>query len=165
MPEAERETFEPRPADADALPWHLPGGAVRYSHRRLSLHPRIGKPTVEATGGLPRRFERLKDIEAQIEHVERRLTAAYDELRELMAGDRAAFEVAWCRIVDHWRFDEVNALIDEHNEWYPLESKLRIDPHTGDYRGLFGMQWRKLPLDADWALERFPAQLRDQAAG
>ena len=61
-------------------------------------------------------------------------------------------------------FDEVNDLIERHNRWYPAESRLPMDPRTGDYALVNGRDYRLAPLDADWILERFPAELSSVAA-
>jgi hypothetical protein len=34
-----------------------------------------------------------------------------------------------------------------------------MDPRTGDFALVNGEDYRKRPLDAAWALERFPAEL------
>ena len=51
----------------------------------------------------------------------------------------------------------MNELIDRHNRWYPAESRLPIDPRTGDYVLVNG---RQLPprrrWTLRWVLERFP---------
>ena len=57
-----------------------------------------------------------------------------------------------------WSFDEVNALIEAHNRYYPAESRLPMDPRTRTYALVGGEDYRRRPLDAAWALERFPAQ-------
>jgi hypothetical protein len=51
----------------------------------------------------------------------------------------------------------VNDLIDRHNRFYPIESRLPMDPRTRDYALVGGEDYRRRPLDAAWALERFPA--------
>ena len=51
----------------------------------------------------------------------------------------------------------MNELIDRHNRWYPAESRLPMDPRTGDYALVNGRSYRRRPLDASWVLERFPS--------
>jgi hypothetical protein len=53
----------------------------------------------------------------------------------------------------------LNDLIDRHNRWYPVESRLPMDPRTGDYARVNGRDYRLEPLDAEWVLERLPADL------
>ena len=56
-------------------------------------------------------------------------------------------------------FDDLNDLIDRNNRWYPAESRLPMDPRTGDYALVNGRDYRLELLDADWVLERLPAEL------
>jgi hypothetical protein len=56
-------------------------------------------------------------------------------------------------------FYEINDLIDRHNRWYPVESRLPMDPRRGDYALVNGKDYRLAPLDSGWILERFPAEL------
>ena len=51
----------------------------------------------------------------------------------------------------------MNDLIDRHNRYYPIESRLPMDPRTRDYVKIGGRSYRREPLDAAWILERFPA--------
>lgn len=127
------------------------------------LPPRIwtGKPSASQRN-LPRRIERLKAIEHEVERQLGRLAQAYETTRSENAHPEE-FARRWSQMAQSWVFYEVNDLIGEHNEWFPIEAKLRMDPRTGDYRGLFDMEYRKQPLDAAWILERFPAEL--SAAG
>lgn len=64
------------------------------------------------------------------------------------------------RWAEAWRFDEVNVLIRQHDEWYPVERQLPMDPRTGDYVLIAGRPYRRRELDAAWVLEQFPAELR-----
>jgi hypothetical protein len=52
----------------------------------------------------------------------------------------------------------VNELIERHNRWYPVESRLRMDPRTGDYALVNGRSYRRPRLGARWVLERFPSR-------
>jgi hypothetical protein len=107
---------------------------------------------------MPRYMTRLRDITRQTERHERELGEAYAELRERHAGDPAAFAEAWRERVADWSFDETNALIDQHNEWYPVERQLPFDLRTRDYVLIAGRSYRREPLTAEWALARFPAE-------
>ena len=71
------------------------------------------------------------------------------------AGCQGGSARRWDELVRGWSFDEVNDLIDRHNRWYPAESRLPMDPLTGDYALVNGEDYRRAPLDAAWALERF----------
>ena len=48
-------------------------------------------------------------------------------------------------------------LIEQHNDWYPIERQLPMDPRTGDYVRFAGRSYRRPVLGAHWILEHFPA--------
>jgi hypothetical protein len=125
----------------------------------LSRRARQTRRSVEAylrAGVLPRYMERLREIERETEEQRSRLTRAYRLLEEECAGDPDLFARLWRRRADAWRFDKLNALIDEHNEWYPVEASLPMDPRTRDYQRIRGRSYRRDPLDAAWVLREFP---------
>jgi hypothetical protein len=107
-------------------------------------------------GVRPRWMERLGEIDAGIANETRRLQRAYDALRQEHRGDPEAFAARWRALALSWRFDAVNELIHQHNEWFPIERQLPVDPRTRDYVLVGGRPYRRTPLDAEWVLERFP---------
>lgn len=115
---------------------------------------------IEAQAGLPHRIERLLAIERETERLLRRLETEYLEAVEESPQDAATFASGWRERVRRISFLEVNELVDEHNEWFPIEARLRWDLHLQDYRAPFGLPWRKQRIDDEWALERFPPELR-----
>jgi len=125
----------------------------------LPLRLRNFRPDAEgylaALGGPLPYMVRLREIEAMTSGHEEALGAAYDRVAAEVPAD--AFADAWRDEVARWRFDEVNDLIARHNRWYPVESRLRMDPRRRDYALVNGRDYRRQPLDATWALERFPA--------
>ena len=48
-------------------------------------------------------------------------------------------------------------LVEQHNDWYPIERQLPMDPRTGDYVRFAGRSYRRPILGPDWILEHFPA--------
>lgn len=127
--------------------------------RRLALRLRNFRPSAEgylaSLGGPLPYMVRLRQIaEATAAH-EAALDAAWRELARA-TPDEQQFAVAWRQAVERWSFDEVNDLIERHNRWYPVESRLPMDPKRGDYALVNGRDYRRHPLGADWALERFP---------
>jgi hypothetical protein len=106
---------------------------------------------------MPRYMARLRDITRQTERHERELALEHEALRERHAGDPEAFAAAWRERVASWSFDETNELIEQHNEWYPVERQLPFDLRTRDYVLIAGRSYRREPLTAEWALARFPA--------
>ncbi|MBV9212057.1 MAG: hypothetical protein JOZ25_00215 [Actinobacteria bacterium] len=128
--------------------------------RPLSRRARQTKRTVEAylgAGGVPRYMERLREIDAAIAVHARRIERAYRRLQAACAGDAELFARRWRAQAARWRFEELNDLIRQHNEWYPVETRLPMDPRTGDYVRRSGRSYRRPVLGPEWVLERFPA--------
>lgn len=105
---------------------------------------------------LPRFMQRLREIEDETIRHRKQLERAYVELREACEGDDDLFAQRWREVARGWRFDNVNALIAAHNEYYPIERNLPVDPRTGDYVTIVGRSYRREPLGRNWILERFP---------
>lgn len=108
---------------------------------------------------MPRYMERLRDITRQTEGHVRALGDAHAALRADHAGDPQGFAEAWRARVAAWPFGETNELIEQHNEWYPVERQLPFDLRTRDYVLIAGRSYRREPLTAEWALSRFPPEL------
>jgi hypothetical protein len=125
----------------------------------LPLRLRNFRPDAEgylaSLGGPLPYMVRLREIEALTGQHEQALAAARERLAAEVPSERLAD--AWRELVDSWSFDEVNDLIERHNRWYPVESRLPMDPKRRDYALVNGRDYRRQPLDAAWALERFPA--------
>jgi hypothetical protein len=130
--------------------------------KRLRLRLLNFRPSADgylsALGGPLPYMVRLREIAAQTDAHEARLRESWRALAATSRDD-AVFAAAWRAEVERWSFDEVNDLIERHNRWYPAESRLPMDPKTRTYALVNGEDYRKRPLDAAWALERFPAEL------
>lgn len=156
--------MEERESDIDT---RMSSGAWQVAEQRAVTRgqplPRrvanMAVPTLQSQVGLPNRIERLIRIERETERIECRLRDRYVELAEQHSHDADAFARAWRARVQRVSFLEVNELVDEHNEWFPIEARLRWDLTLRDYRAPFGLPWRKHHLDVAWALERFPPRL------
>ncbi len=110
------------------------------------------------TSAPPRWMERVSEVDRGIERERERLERARHQLRHRHDGDPAALERAWRETVERWPFDpELNELIAQHNEWYPIERRLPFDLRTRDYVKVNGRDYRRPVLDAAWALREFPA--------
>lgn len=129
--------------------------------RPLRLRLRMFRPSAEgylaSLGGPLPYMVRLREIAAKTAAHEEALAQAREELAAECAGDSRRFARRWRELAASWSFDEVNDLIERHNRWYPVESRLPMDPKRGDYALVNGEDYRRQPLDADWVLERFPA--------
>ena len=104
----------------------------------------------------PRFIERALAIESETTKHRNRLARAYKKMRAAYADDPAGFAEHWRARANRWSFAGVNALIAEHNNWYPVERRLPLNPRTGDYITIGGRDWRRTPLDANWILSQFP---------
>jgi len=126
----------------------------------LSRRARQTRRTVEAylaAGVMPRYMERLREIEAERKHIRSRLARAYEVLKQTCGEDRPEFARRWRERAQGWDFEDINQLIKEHNDWYPIESGLPLDPRTKDYVRIRGRSYRRTPLGPEWVLEQFPA--------
>ena len=108
-------------------------------------------------GVRPRWMERLIEIERGTRRAAAELERLYAELRDAFGDDRATFAERWRRVAEQWDFEAVNELVRVHNEWYPVERDLPIDPRTGEYVLITGRPYHREELGAAWVLARFPA--------
>ncbi len=131
----------------------------------------VGKPfservrhhrrTLEAyfkAGSVPRWMERVSEVDQGIAHERRRFAERYRALREEYGHDREAFARHWEAIAHAARFDDLNELIRQHNDWYPIERDLPMDMRTRDYVKVNGKSSRRPELGPAWVLEHVPAR-------
>jgi len=121
--------------------------ADRPLRRRIRNFRPAPDAQIAALGGPLAWMRRLRAIEIELERHEQQLAEAY-ELRE------SAEE--WRELAERWDFSEVNDLIERHNRHYPAESRLPMNPRTGDFVLVNGRPYTREPLGADWILSRFP---------
>jgi hypothetical protein len=130
--------------------------------RPLSRRARQTARSVEAylkSGVRPRWMERLSDIDEGIAAEKQRLARAYRTLQDECGHDATLFARRWRAVARTWPFEALNELIEQHNEWYPVERQLPMDPRTRDYVRLGGRSYRRPVLGAEWVLEQFPARV------
>ena len=135
----------------------------------LSRRARQTKRSVESYlrgGVMPRYMERVREIDNGIQSQRRLLARAHRLLAGEVDGDADEFARRWRTYANGqaWRFDDLNALIREHNEWYPVERNLPLDPRTRDYVKLAGRSYRRTELGPQWVLEQFPPVLPERGA-
>jgi hypothetical protein len=130
--------------------------------RPLSDRARQSRRSVEAylKGGVrPRWMERVGDIDGAIARERRLLAEAHAGLRETCARDGGSFAERWRALAHEWPFpSELVELIAQHNEWYPIERDLPLNPRTGEYVRVGGRSYRRPALGPEWVLEQFPAE-------
>jgi hypothetical protein len=144
LPESPRDR-----RNLDGLEQDVRDSPLRGRPLRLrSFRPDAGSYLASLDGPRPY-MARLREIAMLTAAHEQALADAYAAL----GGDAAA----WATLVEGWDFGDVNDLIDRHNRWYPAESRLPMDPLTGDYALVNGRSYRREPLGARWVLDRFPS--------
>jgi hypothetical protein len=152
-PETPRERRDRQALEADLLESPLAGQPLR---RRLRNFRPGADAALRALGGPLAWMRRLRTIEVLIAQHETRLQAAWDELRASHADDHE-FAEAWRDLAQRWSFGDVNDVIARHNRYYPIETRLAMNPRTGDFVTVNGRPYTREPLDAEWILVRFPA--------
>jgi len=140
--------------------------------RPLSRRARQTQRTVEAylkNGMPPRWMERLVQIDHATRRARARVERSHRAVVEECGADGDLFAWRWRAAAPRFRFEDVNDLIREHNDWYPIERDLPMDMRTRDYVLIGGRSYRRRELGPEWVLEHFPAHPRDaarvQAAG
>ena len=106
---------------------------------------------------IPRYMQRAAEIERGERELRRRLEGARRRLREDCGADHERCLREWAQRVAVWDVSALNELIRQHNEWYPIERDLPMDPRTGDYVLVHGRSHRRELLGAEWVLARYPA--------
>jgi hypothetical protein len=127
--------------------------------QRMSRRARQSKRTVEQyirAGIAPAYMRRLRSIERELERHKRRLERSHRLLSESCGHDPGEFARRWESQSRDWNFQRINELIREHNEWYPVERNLPLDPRTRDYVKIRGRSYRRTELGPEWVLEHFP---------
>jgi hypothetical protein len=99
---------------------------------------------------LPRYMQRLAELDREYRALRETLHAEHARLAENDLSHE------WEATVRGWRFDDLNALVREHNAYYPMEANLPMDPRTRDFVRVRGLTFRRLELTAEWVLEHFP---------
>jgi hypothetical protein len=125
--------------------------------RPLTDRARLTRRSVEdylRAGGRPRWMERLLEIDRGTKRHRRRLERTYHAMQAEVPPDE--FPARWRATAAGWDFSDLNLLIEQHNDWYPIERDLPMDLRTRDYVRVGGRSYRRTPLDTAWVLEQFP---------
>jgi hypothetical protein len=151
--ETPRDRAERAALEDDLRSNPLVGAPLR---RRLRNFRPDATAQLAALGGPLAWMRRLRAIELAIQLHETQLEEAQRALRAEYGDDPSGFARAWQELAEDWDFYEVNELIETHNRHYPAESRLPMNPRTGDFVLVNGRPYTREPLDADWILTRFP---------
>ena len=101
-------------------------------------------------------MQRAAEIERSLRELDHRLGAAHRRLAERCGADTTRLAREWEARAHSWDLSALNDLIRQHNEWYPVERDLPMDPRTGDYVLVHGRSYRREPVGPAWILARFP---------
>ena len=148
---------------------HQDSSVERLVRKSLITEDALGRPFAERirqsrrtlenylkAGGIPRWMERVMEVDARIAQERQRLTTTYEALQAECDGDEALFARRWTAFAQATRYEELNELIRQHNEWYPIERDLPMNPRTGDYVQVSGRSYRRPELGPEWVLAHFP---------
>jgi hypothetical protein len=151
-PETPRDRREREALDEDLRGNPLAGAPLR--RRARNFRP-DADAQIAALGGPLAWMRRLRAIEVAIQLHEDRLGEVWHELQADHGAERERFASEWRDVAARWDFSEVNDLIERHNRHYPTESRLPMNPRTGDFVLINGRPYTREPLDAAWILSRF----------
>ena len=157
-PETPRDRAEKAALVEDLKENPLTGAPI---HRRLRNFRPDATAQLAALGGPLSWMRRLRSIEIELELHEHQLADAWQAMREECDGDVERFAREWRRCAERWNFDEVNELIDRHNRHFPAESRLPMNPRTGDFVLVNGKPYTRAPVGPEWILSRFPPEGAD----
>ena len=157
-PETPRDRRERAALEEDLQENPLSGAPVR---RRLRNFRPDASAQLAALGGPLAWMRRLRAIEDAVTRHERELAEARAVLGEECAGDPDRLVREWRELAEEWDFRDVNELIERHNRQFPAESRLPMNPRTGDFVLINGRHYSRQPLNAAWILSRFPANRAD----
>jgi hypothetical protein len=155
LPETQRDREERRILEEELATSPVRGEPLE---QRLRNFRPDADAAIRALGGPTIWMRRLRAIEDELDRHEAQLADAWRELAET-ARDAAAFEREWRQTARRWSFAAVNELIESHNRNFPAEARLAMDPRTRDFVRINGKPYQRDPLDEEWILTRFPAEL------
>ena len=155
-PETARDREERRVLEEELAVSPLKGNPLE---QRLRNFRPGADSAIRALGGPTVWMRRLRTIENEVGRHEAELGKRWLELAAEL-DDAEAFDRAWRETARHWSFAQVNELIDRHNRYFPAEARLPMDPRTRDFVRINGRPYQRQPLDEQWILTRWPADLR-----
>ena len=153
-PETPRDRTERAALEEDLAGNPLAGDPLRQ--RLRNFRPDAGAQ-VAALGGPLAWMRRLRTIEIAVQLHEDQMAEAWNALRAECGADAERFAREWRECAQRWDFHEVNELIDRHNRYFPAESRLPMNPRTGDFVLVNGRPYTREQIGPAWILERFPA--------
>ena|SRR5215212_8678478 len=148
----------------------------RFLRERTEDLPGVGKPLTErariaqrsveayltGANNPPRWMERVREIDQALQRERRLLTVERRALRARHRRDPGGFARAWRAFAEargrSREYRELNELIHAHNEWYPVERNLPVNPRTGEWVSVGGRSFLRPVVGPEWVLREFPAE-------
>lgn len=138
------------------LPEDLKGSAVHIPQVNFDVPLEM---KIRAKMGPPPYAVRAKYIEDAVAKLEQDLAEQWKIMAKALAGTPPQFEKVWKAVVETMELDELNAIIKEHNTFYPIEANLQPHPETGQYM-MGATPWKpKKKITAPDLLKKFPPDL------
>jgi hypothetical protein len=152
------------------------GPAERLLRERTADLPGVGKPLTErariaqrsvesyltGANNPPRWMERVAEIDRRVKRERRLLRAERQALRARFRRDPDGFARAWRAFAEargrSREHRELNELIRAHNEWYPVERDLPVNPRTGEWVTVGGRSFLRPLVGPAWVLREFPTE-------
>jgi len=112
---------------------------------------------VLAVSGPPYYAVRARQIEQLTDQLMKDLTINYRKMAEQFGHHPEVFSRRWKKAVESIELDMLNDLIERHNNYFPIEANLAIDPKSEAL--MFGAApWEpKEKVTTESLLQRFPA--------
>lgn len=150
--------------------------AERILRERSGDLPGVGRPLTERArqaqrsvesyllGAInpPRWMERVAEIDRRLKRERRLLEGERRALRVRHGADAAGFAAAWRAFARERgrspEYRELNELIRAHNEWYPVERNLPVNPLTGEFVRVAGRSFLRPVVGEAWILREFPPE-------
>ncbi|MGH2584601.1 MAG: hypothetical protein ACRDJE_06775 [Dehalococcoidia bacterium] len=151
-----------REAETDALLREsVRGSGLEGKPLHLSSMPfkQSGDSVVSGMFGPPGWAVRLKQIHDLRTELTSTLETAWTEHARTWRGRPQEFAGRWRAFVATLDLTKLNALIEKHNEWYPVEARLPIVYPTGQYHVPTGIEYPQKPVTVDALLEQYPADV------
>lgn len=110
----------------------------------------------------PRWMERVREIDRALKRERRLLEAERRTLQARFARDAGGFAAAWHAFAAargrSAEYRELNEQIRAHNQWYPVERNLPVNPRTGDWITVGGRSFLRPLVGVEWVLREFPVE-------
>ena len=172
MSDADRRPSHEREPERELAP------AERLLRERVEGLPGIGRPLTErariaqrsvesyllGANNPPRWMERVAEIDRALKRERQPAAggvadAASASTGRTATGSRRRGARFAASAAESREYRELNELIRAHNEWYPVERNLPVNPRTGEWVTVGGRSFLRPVVGTAWVLREFPAEV------